>query len=72
MMMNLLKSKEESARPHNEEECQIEDAFLTGHHNAPVATERIPSWQLLPFPRHFLSCYQHRHGCTFTEGGVTQ
>lgn len=69
---NLLKGKEEGTSSHNEEECEIEDALLPGHHDTPIAAKRVSSWQFFPFPNHLLPCYHHRHGCTFTEGRTAE
>lgn len=70
--LNLLKSKEESTSPHNKEHGKVEDALLSGHHNAPITTECVSPWKFLPFSRHLLSCYHHRHDCTFTEGRAAE
>lgn len=58
---DLLESEEESAGPHDEEQGQVEDSLLPGHHHPSVAAESVFSRQLLPLSH--LPCYHHRrHG----------
>lgn len=63
---DLLESEEEGAGPGDEEEGQVEDALLPGHHHPSVAAESIFPRELLPFSH--LSCYHHRrHGVLFSD-----
>lgn len=58
---DLLESEEERAGPDDEEQGQVEDSFLPGHHHPSVAAESVFPRELLPFSH--LSCYHHRrHG----------
>lgn len=58
---NSLEGKEECARPQDEEEGQVEDALLPGHHDAAITAEGVPAWEFLPLPCHLLSYHHHRH-----------
>ena len=59
--MNLLESEEEGAGPDDEEQGQVEDPLLPGHHHPAVAAESVFPRELLPFSH--LSRYHHRrHG----------
>lgn len=58
---NSLEGKEECARPQDEEEGQVEDALLPGHHDAAITAEGIPAREFLPLPCHLLSYHHHRH-----------
>lgn len=59
--IDLLESEEERAGPDDEEQGQVEDSFLPGHHHPSVAAESVLSRELLPFSH--LPCYHHRrHG----------
>lgn len=40
---NSLEGEEECTRPQDEEEGQIEDALLPGHHHAAITTEGVPA-----------------------------
>lgn len=62
----LLESEEERAGADDEEQGQVEDSFLPGHHHPPVAAERVFTRELLPFSH--LSTYHHRrHGALFSD-----
>lgn len=54
----LLESKEEGAGPDDEEQGQVEDSLLPGHHHPSVAAERVFTGELLPFSH--LPCDHHR------------
>lgn len=58
---NSLEGKEECTCPQDEEEGQVEDALLPGHHDAAITAEGVPAWEFLPFPCHLLSYHHHRH-----------
>lgn len=59
--MNSLEGEEERAGPDDEEQGQVEDPLLPGHHHPAVAAERVLPRELLPFSH--LSCDHHRrHG----------
>ena len=58
---NSLEGEEECTCPQDEEEGQIEDALLPGHHDAAITAEGVPAWEFLPFPCHLLSHHHHRH-----------
>lgn len=58
---NSLESEEERTRPQDEEEGQVEDALLPGHHDSAITAEGVPAWEFLPFPCHLLSHHHHRH-----------
>lgn len=58
---NSLEGEEECTCPQDEEEGQIEDALLPGHHDSPITAEGVPAWEFLPFPCHLLSHHHHRH-----------
>lgn len=63
---DLLESEEERAGPDDEEQGQVEDSFLSGHHHPPVTAERVFTRELLPFSH--LSCYHHRrHGVLLSD-----
>jgi len=64
--MNSLKGEEEGAGPDNEEEGQVEDSLLPGHHHPAVAAESVFPRQLLPFSH--LTCDHHRrHGALSSD-----
>lgn len=54
----LLESEEERAGPDDEEQGQVEDSLLAGHHHPSVAAERVFTRELLPFSH--LSCDHYR------------
>lgn len=62
---NSLEGEEKCACPQDEEEGQIEDALLPGHHDAAITAEGVPAWKFLPFPCHLLSYHHHRHDWNF-------
>ena len=67
MKKDLLESEEEGAGPDDEEQGQVEDSFLSGHHHPPVAAESVFTRELLPFSH--LSRYHHgRHGARSVLG----
>lgn len=53
---HLLEGEEESTSDQDENERQVEDARLPGHHNPPVAKELVSPREHFPFPpgRDFL------------------
>lgn len=61
---HLLEGEEESAGDQDEDESQVEDARLPGHHDPPVAEELVSSRENLPFPpgRDFLLLVGRLHG----------
>ncbi|MEQ2233442.1 hypothetical protein ILYODFUR_021862 [Ilyodon furcidens] len=63
---DLLESEEERAGPDDEEQGQVEDPFLSGHHHPSIAAEGVLAGELLPFSH--LSRYHHRrHGGSFFQ-----
>lgn len=58
---NSLEGKEECTCPQDEEEGQVEDALLPGHHDAAITAEGVPAREFLPFPCDLLSYHHHRH-----------
>lgn len=63
---DLLESEEEGAGPDDEEQGQVEDSFLPGHHHPSVAAESVFTRQLLPFS-HLPCDHYRRHGVLFTD-----
>lgn len=57
---DLLESEEESAGADDEEEGEVEDSLLPGHHHPSVAAERVLAGQLLPFS-HLSRDHHRRH-----------
>lgn len=56
----LLESEEESAGANDEEQGEVEDSLLPGHHHPSVAAERVLAGQLLPFS-HLSRDHHRRH-----------
>lgn len=56
----LLESEEESAGADDEEQGEVEDSLLPGHHHPSVAAERVLAGQLLPFS-HLSRDHHRRH-----------
>jgi len=63
--MNLLESEEERAGPDDEEQGQVEDSLLPGHHHSAVAAESVFPRKLLPFS-HLSRDHHRRHGESFS------
>lgn len=56
----LLESEEESAGADDEEQGEVEDSLLPGHHHPSVAAERVLAGQLFPFS-HLSRDHHCRH-----------
>lgn len=56
----LLESEEEGAGAHDEEQGEVEDSLLPGHHHPSVAAERVLAGQFLPFS-HLSGDHHRRH-----------
>lgn len=46
----LLKGEEESTSHQDEDQGEVENPCLLGHHNPPIAVKFIPTWEGLPLP----------------------
>lgn len=66
MGCDLLESEEEGAGPSDEEEGQVEDSLLPGHHHSSVAAESVFARELLPFS-HLPRYHHRRHGALFSD-----
>lgn len=58
--LDSLEGEEQGAGPHDEEQGQVEDPLLAGHHHPAVAAERVLPRQLLPFA-HLPGDHDRRH-----------
>lgn len=66
-----FEGEEERAGPDDEEQSQVEDSLLSGHHHPAVAAESVFPRELLPFSH--LPCYHHRrHGVLGPSLGLYQ